>query len=203
MSMATRSKSTTSTARCCEWSHAHAPARLPGLSRAGGSPERQEALDAPAQECGRRPATRPGVRRGQRPLSRYPRGGAHRHRRGRSGPVGLSTGHQKGRRHRALNPWAPHDAALLETIARGEWTLSGFRNRDVRAALHGATSDLVERKRRAARVTRGLALLRAHRVILKVTGTHRYMVTRRGREIITAILSARQASVAQLLRPLE
>jgi hypothetical protein len=40
-----------------------------------------------------------------------------------------------GRRYRALNPWAAQDAALLELIARGEWTVSGFRNRDVRAAL--------------------------------------------------------------------
>lgn len=105
-----------------------------------------------------------------------------------------------GRRYRALNPWAPDDAALLQLIARGEWALLGFRNRDVRTALLGATSDLTERRRRTGRVTRALALLRAHGLIHKITRTHRYMVTPHGREIITAILSARQASVPQLLK---
>ena len=105
-----------------------------------------------------------------------------------------------GRRHRALNPWAEDDAALLQAVARGEWTLNGFRNRDVRSALLGATSDLVERRRRASRVTRLLGLLRAHGVIQKVPRTHRYLVTVKGRELITAILSARQASVPQLLK---
>lgn len=107
---------------------------------------------------------------------------------------------KNGRRYRALNLWAPDDAALLQVVGRGEWTLNGFRNRDVRTALLGATSDRAERRRRTGRVTRALALLRAHGVIRKVIHTHRYMVTARGREIITAILSARQASVPQLLK---
>ena len=107
---------------------------------------------------------------------------------------------KNGRSYRALNPWAPDDAALLQVVARGEWVLNGFRNRDVRTALLGATSDLTERRRRTARVTRALALLRAHGLIRKVARTHRYVVTARGREIITAILSARQASVPQLLK---
>jgi hypothetical protein len=107
---------------------------------------------------------------------------------------------KQGRRYRALNPWAANDAALLQAISRGEWTLNGFRNRDVRQLLHGATSDLAERKRRAGRVTRAFSLLRAHHLIQKVTGTHRYRVTASGRDIITAILSARQASVPQLLK---
>ena len=40
-----------------------------------------------------------------------------------------------GRRVRALNPHAPADAALLSAISRGEFTLNGFRNRDLRALL--------------------------------------------------------------------
>jgi hypothetical protein len=107
---------------------------------------------------------------------------------------------KKGRRHRALNPWTPHDATLFETIARGEWALQGLRNRDLRAVLYPATRDRLERRRQAGRVTRALALLRAHGVLQKVAGTHRYVVTPRGRQIITAILSARQASTAQLLK---
>ena len=107
---------------------------------------------------------------------------------------------KKGRRYRALNPWADDDAALLQIVGRGEWILNGFRNRDVRAALLGVTSDPALRRRRTGRVTRALALLRAHGVIRKVPRTHRYIITVKGRAIITAILSARQASVSQLLK---
>lgn len=107
---------------------------------------------------------------------------------------------KKGRRHRALNPWSPQDAAVLETLARGEWTIQGLRNRDLRAALFPAANDPAERRRQAGRITRLLSLLRAHKVIRKVNGTHRYIVTPRGREIITALLAARQASIQQLLK---
>jgi hypothetical protein len=105
---------------------------------------------------------------------------------------------KKGRRHRALNPWAEPDATLLATIAHGDWVLNGFRNRDVRAALYPAVADAVEQRRQAGRVTRALARLRAHGVIKKVTGTHRYLVTAHGRQVVTALLAARQADVQQL-----
>ena len=105
---------------------------------------------------------------------------------------------KKGRRHRALNPWAEPDATLLETIGRGEWALHGFRNRDVRALLYPGATAAIGHRRRAGRVTRALAMLRAHGVIRKVTGTHRYLVTANGRKLITALLAARQADVQQL-----
>lgn len=107
---------------------------------------------------------------------------------------------KKRRHYRALNPWSPADAAILETIARGEWTVQGFRNRDLRAALQPATDDPIERRRQAGRVTRLLALLRAHKVIRKVTGTHRYIVTANGRTLLTALLAARKASIQELIK---
>jgi hypothetical protein len=107
---------------------------------------------------------------------------------------------KKGRRHRALNPWSEPDAPLLRELARGEWALTGFRNRDLRAALYRETKDVAERQRQAGRVTRLLALLRAHGLVRKVTGTHRYQLTAKGRTIVTALLAAQQASVEQLLK---
>jgi len=104
-----------------------------------------------------------------------------------------------GRRHRGLNPWAEPDAALLEVISRGEWTVSGFRNRDVRAALHPGKADPAEQRRRSGQVTRALARLRAHGLIKKVSGSYRYQLTREGRRIITALLAARQADVEKLM----
>jgi hypothetical protein len=107
---------------------------------------------------------------------------------------------KRGRRYRALNPWAEPDAKLLDTISRGEWALNGFRNRDVRRALFSTPADAAQQRRQAARVTRALALLRAHGLIQKVTGTHRYLVTAHGRQRLTALLAATQADVQQLIQ---
>lgn len=104
-----------------------------------------------------------------------------------------------GRRHRALNPLAQTDAALLAAVNRGEYALKGFRNRDVRQSLHGLKGDGVTRRRQMARVGRQLALLRAHGLISKVARTHRYLVTEKGRRVITALLAARHANTEQLI----
>jgi hypothetical protein len=108
----------------------------------------------------------------------------------------------RGKRVRALRPFAAEDMALLEAVSRGEFTLNGLRNRDLRPLLYGDERGVPpeEIRRRAGRVTRQLRLLRAHGLIQKVTQTHRYQVTPHGREIITAILSARQTPVAQLAK---
>jgi hypothetical protein len=105
---------------------------------------------------------------------------------------------QDGRRDRGLNPWSEKDGALLEVISRGEWVLNGFRNRDVRAALHPGAADAAVARRRAGRVTRALARLRTHGLIRKLGGTHRCRVTKEGRRLLTALLAARQANVEQL-----
>ena len=60
---------------------------------------------------------------------------------------------RRGRRHRALNPWGEPDATLLRTIARGEWAVNGFRNRDLCAALYKKPGEQTERHRQSGRVT--------------------------------------------------
>lgn len=104
----------------------------------------------------------------------------------------------EGLRYRALNPWGPVDSALLEAISHGEFTLNGFRNRDLRALLYSPTTDVQQQRKRSARVSRLLALLRAHGLIRKVSGTHRYQITERGRRTLTAVMAARNADVDQL-----
>jgi hypothetical protein len=105
-----------------------------------------------------------------------------------------------GRRYRALNPWSPQDARLLQVINQGEFALNGFRNRDVRRELFHGRCDPVELKRRTGQVTRRLRLLRAHGLIPKVSGTHRYVVSTKGRTVVTALLAARNADVEQLTK---
>jgi hypothetical protein len=62
---------------------------------------------------------------------------------------------RNGRRVRALNPHAPEDAKLLELISRGEFTINGFRNRDLRPLLFAeADASRQAQRRRAAAVSR-------------------------------------------------
>ena len=103
-----------------------------------------------------------------------------------------------GRRYRALNPLGEADAQFLAIVNRGEFALNGLRNRDVRAHLYNATEDRGQERRQMAAVGRQLRLLRAHGLIAKVSKTHRYVVTEKGRNVITAVLAARQASTEKL-----
>lgn len=108
---------------------------------------------------------------------------------------------QDGKRSRALNPLTGPDGALLRAIAHGDFLLQGFRNRDVRQALHGTATDLTTQRRQSAAVTRKLRLLRAHGLIFKVQKTQRYQVTAPGRRILTALLTAYAADASQLATP--
>ena len=108
---------------------------------------------------------------------------------------------RNGRRARPLNPYAPDDAKLLDAISPGEFTINGFRNRDLRLQLFNddKASKQVQR-RHAAAVTRKLALLHAHRLIRKVPGTHRYHLSRQGRIIVTTLITARKANANALTK---
>ena len=105
---------------------------------------------------------------------------------------------KNGRRARALNPAAGPDGELLRCLAQGDFLLNGFRNRDLRAALHGTTTDNKEQRRQAAAITRKLALLKAHGLIVKVQKTHRYQLSAAGKRITTALTVAYQADVTRL-----
>lgn len=103
-----------------------------------------------------------------------------------------------GYRVRALNPWSPDDAKLLQAITHGEFLLNGFRNRDLRGILFGTAADPREQRRQAAVVTRQIRMLRAHGLIKKVSTTHRYVLTDRGTKTVSALLIARQANATKL-----
>jgi hypothetical protein len=105
----------------------------------------------------------------------------------------------QGKRARALNPLASEDARLLQAVNRGEFAINGFRNRDLRGLLFDTPlKDKVEQRRRSGVISRKLRLLRAHSLIHKIPKTHRYQISPHGREIINALLIARQASTAKL-----
>jgi hypothetical protein len=108
----------------------------------------------------------------------------------------------KGQRVRALRPWSEDDRLLLKAISRGEFAVNGCRNRDVLSFLYPPACGLPSQQRRrySARVTRKLRILRAHGIIRKVQGTHRYVLTKGGEQVVTAILQYQQVTLAQLQR---
>lgn len=105
------------------------------------------------------------------------------------------------RRVRALNPWSAEDAALLAAIGDPKWMVSGLRNRDLVAVLYpNAPTDAVQKRRRSARVTRLLRMLRGHGLLQKVPKTHRYQINENARAALSALLAAANANPAELLQ---
>ena len=105
----------------------------------------------------------------------------------------------QGKRARGLNPLAKEDARLLEAVNRGEFAINGFRNRDLRNLLYTKPAEAeAEQRKRSSAITRKVRLLRAHGLIHKVAKTHRYQLSPHGRDVINALLTARQTSTAKL-----
>ncbi|MDP3070510.1 MAG: hypothetical protein Q8N18_09490 [Opitutaceae bacterium] len=103
------------------------------------------------------------------------------------------------RRYRALRLFAAPETAVLTLINRGDFTVEGFRNADVQGALFiSPARSTKEKRRRSSAAGRWLRLLRAHGLIRKVPGRHRYLVSEKGRELITLVLTAQHADVQKL-----
>ena len=107
----------------------------------------------------------------------------------------------KKTRVRGLRLFEGTDAQLLEAIGRGEFALNGFRNRDLQSILHEKpVQDKQEARRRSAAVGRQIRMLRAHGLIRKLSHTHRYQLTDRGRQLIAGLQAAKAVSVSELIR---
>lgn len=108
---------------------------------------------------------------------------------------------RQGKRFRALRPWEANDLNLIQAVSRGEFLITGFRNRDIARILFpdSATSPQ-QRNRASAAVSYRLRILRAHGLIVKVQHTQRYFVTKKGRLIIAAVLAAQEATITQLMK---
>lgn len=105
----------------------------------------------------------------------------------------------QGKRIRALRLWDPHEIDVLKTISQGEFLITGLRNRDLVPVLFPHLSQAPkEHKRACAAISYRLRILRAHGILAKVPGTHRYLITNKGRAAITAILAANSATIEQL-----
>jgi hypothetical protein len=109
----------------------------------------------------------------------------------------------KGKRVRDMRPWKKEDVELLLVIRRGEFCTNGFRNKNLVQILYpeiDAFATEKERKKAAARCTRKIRLLRAHGLIRKKPNSYRYVVSKKGNEIIPAILGYRECTLRKLYK---
>lgn len=119
-------------------------------------------------------------------------------RRGRQKPDGTDT---RSRSFRALNPLNPDDIRLWTAVSKPEFVLSGLRNQDIRRELFGEDpADKKALRARSTAVSRKRALLRAHGLLEKISKSHHYRVTAKGRQSLTTLLAAANATTSELTK---
>jgi len=106
--------------------------------------------------------------------------------------------HWKSQRVRPLRPWAKEDTSLLEIISRGEFNINGFRNQDIRQRVYPGNHDAQTKRCLSARITYRLRMLRAHGIIRKVPRTFRYVLTDKGRQIVTAVIQTQHIPITRI-----
>ena len=89
---------------------------------------------------------------------------------------------RNGRAIRGLNPWNKDDYRLLTFLAKGEFAVNGFRNKQLRLWIepHAQSLSRDECKKLTAKATRLIGMLRAHGLIRKVPKENRYLLTKKG-----------------------
>jgi hypothetical protein len=95
-----------------------------------------------------------------------------------------------GRSSRAFNPATAPDVAVFAAVLRGERTLQGFRNREVRRRLFGppAAAD----RRRSAQASRLVKRLHLRGLVAKIPRSRRWRITQLGHAVLTAAIQLRE-----------
>ena len=91
-----------------------------------------------------------------------------------------------GRRHRGFNLFLGDDQKLFEALLRGEFLISGCRNKDLQKALPGTTS---------SKASYFFKRLRTHGLLKRVGRTYKYYLTAFGRHVAVAGLKVKELFV--------
>jgi len=106
----------------------------------------------------------------------------------------------EGKKVRALRPVSPEDAAVFAAVLRGEHVIHGFTNRRIQGVLYPrAPSDPAEKRRRSAKVSHQLRLLRRHGMIHKVGAKRLYRLSSQGHQVMSLALKMRDSDSVDLL----
>lgn len=106
---------------------------------------------------------------------------------------------ENGRSHRGFNPASREDTALFAAVLRGEHSIQGFRNAQIRGQLYDLTEDQVETRRQSHRVSRQLKRLHMHGLIAKIPRSTRWRVTASGYRLMKTLLTYHHESYAHTL----
>ena len=87
------------------------------------------------------------------------------------------------RPYRGFNFFDDDDQKLFQAVASGEFTISGFQNKDLRRKIENKNT---------AQISRILKRLRSHGLVKKVANTYKYYLTRFGSKVITMGLKLKQ-----------
>lgn len=99
-----------------------------------------------------------------------------------------------GRSYRGFNFYDHGDQKLFEILTRGEFNITGFQNKSIRAFFPEKSTGMVSRI---------LRRLRSHGIIKKVGRTYKYYLTKLGKAVIVTGLRIKQMMVAPELAGLK
>ncbi len=97
---------------------------------------------------------------------------------------------ENGRNYRGFNFFSKEDDLILAAVGRGEFTISGLRNKDLQRHLPG---------KKPAWISRCLKRLRVHGLIKRVGRTYKYYLTDLGRRVILTGLKLRELVIIPAL----
>ncbi len=80
------------------------------------------------------------------------------------------------RSYRGFNFFDPEDEELFESLASGQFNVSGFQNKDLRRRILGKNT---------GQISRLMKRLRTHGLVKKMGRTYKYYITALGKQIIT------------------
>ena len=93
---------------------------------------------------------------------------------------------ENDRSYKGFNLFDDDDQLLFESIASGEFTISGFQNKHLRYKLEGRTS---------SQISRTIKRLHVHGLIRKVGHTYKYYLTKFGTQVVTMGLKLKELVV--------
>jgi len=97
---------------------------------------------------------------------------------------------ENGRNYRGFNFFSADDDLILAAIVRGEFTISGLRNKDLQRYLPG---------KKPAWISRCLKRLRVHGLIKRIGRTYKYYLTDLGRRLVLTGLKLRELVIIPAL----
>lgn len=97
---------------------------------------------------------------------------------------------ENGRNYRGFNFFSADDDLMLSAVVRGEFTISGLRNKDLRKLMP---------EKKSAWISRNLKRLRVHGLIKRIGKTYKHYLTELGRRVVLTGLKLREMVIIPAL----